>query len=217
MTGWQDVEVIVKKSPGVNASVAINKDEIPRVNMSFSDWLWREMREPTRCHVQAGTGDLTGKVRLVLHKGDFEMKPIPKGGGRVQFKLPEGLVAANRDSEACGIEAKCLGTTWDQAEPEEFIVIALPVDAWAKQDEKSKTIVRATLDAPTEPKAAGNGHAEMVRAVDYLAKKGCKARRLSGDWWEIAGERTPRVEVLKIVNRFRGLTDLPPLTAEQID
>lgn len=204
---WIDVEPIVRTVPNAKASLIINADGIARINISFSDPFYRSMGEPTKCHVQAGTGDKLGMVRIVPGKGKFEINALGKGGGRMQIRAPDGIAPRVRESETCPSVDK------DGADA---YVITLPIAAWASQ------VAAPSADRPLprkDPSAAPQRPAstDPIDAVAYLTSKGLKITRLATPGkFTVAGQQQTKADVLTQINRYRRNSELPVVGLDDV-
>lgn len=207
---WEDVDPMVKTVPWATAWVTVNKDAKPRLCMGLSEATMNECGRPTAANIAIGTKDGKALVRLVFDPaGKFKVTEMEKGGGRVhgipiKAPIPDGA----RDKESCDPIKK----TKIEA------IFELPLEAWQKQLDGAKpaTVAPVHVAKPAAPAAPNKPGAKLI-AVDYLRSKGVQISKLAGDWWQMAGNKVPRMEVLARVNKIRRASDLKPLGMDQIE
>lgn len=201
---WEDVSPVIKAVSWATASMYINSDGKPRIRVSFSEAMMNACGHPTAANVQTAIRGDDCLVRFVwAADGRFPIKGLERGGARISAipaKIPPcpGKACAG---EPCEVEAKS---------PTEAILI-LPIKAWAEQGRTPPRIVTP----PAAPRvAAATG---KVDGVNYLRGKGVKISRMAGDYYNVNGDKTPKVEVCKLINQHRKGAELPPIGVDNFD
>lgn len=208
---WQDLDVIVKTNPWAKAGVSVLKDGKPRLTITFSEPMFKDCGNPTRCDAQFAVRDGKALIRLAFKAaGKFEIAELEKGGARIRgIQVKEPVPARNRDVEPCEVEVK---------NKQEAILI-LPLLEWQAQVANPAVNVSSAQGARAAeaPKPQGRpSQAQPLDAAEYLKSKGIACRKLAGSWWDVDKERVPAMEVLTLVNTHRRKANLLPLTVDEI-
>lgn len=207
---WDDLEPVVKTVPWAKASITVNADGKPRMQLTFSEPFLQDCGHPKKANVQTGVKDGKALVRLVwAPDGKFEIKEMEKGGGRIHaIPVKEPIPDGARDLEPCELVSKGK----DEA------IFVLPLEAWEKQlNQPAPQPVRKAEPPKSIAQDVPKAHASKINAAEYLKAKGVRCAKLAGDWWMLDNEKVPRLDVLARVNELRRRADLPALGIDNIE
>jgi hypothetical protein len=216
---WTVLDPVVKFAPRVKASIHKPKAKSsPYLWIMFTDFFLKEFPYHNHANVMSGAGELVGHIRVEFDpKGKFETKPFEKGGARLVLPMFQGLPQAAKKATACEIVKK----------DSTSVVFRLPLNDWEAPPPRALQPAIPTKGGqntgPSQvverPPASmnGNGSKLIVDAALYLRGKGLKCQRLAGDWYQVDGVKTPKVEVLRMVNKYRTAQELPSLSIEQVN
>lgn len=203
---WTKLSPILKSTgkPMASASIVVNKDGVPKVQLILAASLRDEFDED-KADVSAGSGDLLGSLLIEFKPdGAFEVRNFVSGGGRIFLPIPEGIAAQAEPNHPCTMGEKT----------KESVVIRLPLEAWAKASAPpAAPKLRDPLDPPPPPVAPGTSRVDLV---EYLRNRGVKISRLAEGRFSVDGETVTVGAVLKLVNKKRAAADLDPLTHSQV-
>jgi len=204
---WTELNPIVRTAPRVRASVQVTKQGA-KLTLTLSDTFLKEVGEPGKCDVQAGSGENAGKLRISFNKaGKFTIIEL-KHCGRLTVPAFDGIPESEREPEACKVEASSKADA----------IISLPIAAWEKQSgyqQPAKPVERKP-DAP-QPSQNGhdaNGSKKKLDICAYLQGKGHKAAKRSDGAYSIDGNATSKARAVLIINEYRARAQLAPIAAD---